>query len=73
MNGVPVGFVLTHVDDFFISGDNDFVEDLLSKFKEELTVSKVEGSEFRFTGVDITHTRENCDEYEQVCQEYSCC
>ena len=51
--GKPEGVILTHVDDFLLGGSNDFVEDLISKMKEELTISKVEAKKFRFTGVDV--------------------
>ena len=45
--------VLLHVDDFMISGDEDFIEKTTDMFKKELTVSKVEDKSFRYCGVDL--------------------
>ena len=47
------GLVITHVDDFFLSGSKEFVNELIEKMKKKFTVSKVEENKFRFTGVDI--------------------
>ena len=47
------GAVLTHVDDFELTGTNDFVEDVISVVEKELTISKVEEDNFRYTGLDV--------------------
>ena len=47
------GMVITHVDDFQIAGTDNFVDSLLMKLSSTLTVSKVERSTFRFTGIDV--------------------
>ena len=52
-NGILVGQVVIHVDDFFISGTGDFLELFLNIVKSSLKVSKIEYGSFRFTGVDI--------------------
>ena len=45
--------VLTHFDDFEVTGTNDFVEEIISVFEIELTISKVEEDKFRYTGLDV--------------------
>ena len=40
------GAVLTHVDDFELTGTNDFVEEILQVVEKELTISKVEEDKF---------------------------
>ena len=40
------GAVLTHVDDFELTGTNDFVEEILRVVEKELTISKVEEDKF---------------------------
>ena len=52
-NGNLVGQVVIHVDDFFISGNNEFIDTFLVIVAENLKVSKIEYGSFRFTGVDI--------------------
>ena len=47
------GQVAIHVDDFLITGSNEFIEDTLSFISSKLKVSKVERGKFRFTGIDI--------------------
>ena len=47
------GMVITHVDDFQIAGDDKFIDSLLTKLKDTLTVSKVERNSYRFTGIDV--------------------
>ena len=47
------GQVVIHVDDFFISGTNQFISFFLEMVNKNLKVSKVEHGSFRFTGVDI--------------------
>ena len=43
------GAVLTHVDDFEVTGTTDFVEEIISVVEKELTISKVEEDTFRYT------------------------
>ena len=50
------GAVLTHVDDFTIAGRDDFVAKVIEAVEKELTISKVEYGNFRFTGVDVKKT-----------------
>ena len=47
------GMVLSHVDDFLLSGDSNFITETIDIVTAELKVSKVERDHFRFTGVDI--------------------
>ena len=47
------GAVLTHVDDFEVTGTNDFVEEIIKVVEKELTISKVEEDKFRYTGLDV--------------------
>ena len=46
--------ILTHVDDFIITGTERYVTEVIRKISEVLTVSKVEYDSFRFTGVDVS-------------------
>jgi hypothetical protein len=52
-NGRLVGMILTHVDDFFMSGTKAFLIWIGSVLNYELQVSKVEKNKFRFTGIDV--------------------
>ena len=52
-NGVLLGMNLSHVDDFTIAGDDEFVERIVNGISEKFTVSKVEKDVFRFTGLDV--------------------
>jgi len=52
-NGVLLGMNLSHVDDFTIAGDDEFVERIVNGIREKFTVSKVEKDVFRFTGLDV--------------------
>ena len=55
------GAVLTHVDDFTISGKDEFVKRVVETVEKELTISKVEYGNFRFTGVDVKKTDEGIE------------
>ena len=44
---------MSHVDDFTIGGDEEFVKRIVKGILEKFTVSKVEENEFRFTGLDV--------------------
>ena len=45
--------MLTHVDDFEVTGTNAFVEEIISVVEKELTVSKVKEDIYRYTGLDV--------------------
>ena len=47
------GAVLSHVDDYTITGEEEFVERIVSGISDRFTVSKVEKDKFRFTGLDV--------------------
>ena len=44
---------LSHVDDFTIAGDIEFVQRIVNGIREKFTVSKIEEDKFRFTGLDV--------------------
>merc|ERR1712101_37676 len=48
-----MGLNLSHVDNFTIAGDIEFVERIVNGIKEKFTVSKIEEDKFRFTGLDV--------------------
>ena len=48
-----VGQVVIHVDDFFVSGNREFIVWFQNIIENNLKISKVENGSFRFTGVDI--------------------
>ena len=52
-NGKLMGLNLSHVDDFTIAGDVEFVRRIVKGIQERFTVSKIEEDKFRFTGLDI--------------------
>ena len=52
-NGELIGTVITHVDDFTSAGTEDFIEEVLETVSRELTVSKIERDNFRYTGIDV--------------------
>ena len=41
-DGKLIGAVITHVDDFTLTGTQEFVDEILKAIEEELTVSKIE-------------------------------
>ena len=47
------GLISTHVDDFNLAGNDDFLEAVMEEIKRVLDVSKVEDDKFRFTGIDV--------------------
>ena len=47
------GAVLSHVDDFTVTGKDEFVKRVVKRVAEAFTVSKIEEDEFRFTGLDV--------------------
>ena len=49
LDGDLHGAVLTHVNDFEVTGITDFVEEIISVVEKELTISKVEEDAFRYT------------------------
>ena len=53
-DGELKGAVLTHVDDFSLAGDEEFIRKVVSQVEKQLTVSKVERDKFRFTGLDVS-------------------
>ena len=52
-NGKLMGLNLSHVDDFTIAGDIEFVQRIVKGKQEKFTVSKIEEDKFRFTGLDV--------------------
>ena len=48
-----IGGVITHVDDFTLAGTEDFINEVINAVSEELTVSKIERDNFRYTGIDV--------------------
>ena len=41
------------MDDFEVTGTNDFVEEIIKVVEKELTISNVEEDKFRYTGLDV--------------------
>ena len=62
------GMIITHVDDLQIAGNDFFIDSMLEKLSNTLTVSKVERSSFRFTGIDVKKTS---DEIEISMKDYA--
>ena len=45
--------ISSHVDDFILAGNMDFIEEITKKIKDKLDISKMEEGLFRFTGIDV--------------------
>ena len=48
-----MGAVITHVDDFTLAGTELFIKEVLETISRELTVSKIERDNFRYTRIDV--------------------
>ncbi len=48
-----MGLNLSHVDDFTIAGEDEFVKRIVKGIERKFTVSKIDEDEFRFTGLDV--------------------
>ena len=55
------GAVLSHVDDFTITDEEEFVERIVSGILDRFTISKVEKDKFRFTGLDVRAEKERIE------------
>ena len=53
-DGNLIGGVITHVDDFKLAGTDAFIKEVLETISRELTISKIERDNFRYTGMDIS-------------------
>ena len=54
LDGELMGAVITHVDDFTLAGTELFIKEVLETISRELTVSKVERHNLRYTGIDVS-------------------
>merc|ERR1712115_120556 len=61
INGNLIGMLLSHVDDFTITGTNKFVNRIVEGLKKIFTISKIEEDNFRFTGLDVKTTDEGIE------------
>ena len=52
-DGKLIGAVITHVDDFTLAGTEVFVNEVIDTVSKDLTVSKIERENFRYTGIDV--------------------
>ena len=52
-DGELIGTVITHVDDFTLTGTQDFIDEVLKAIEKELTVSKIEKESFTYTGIEV--------------------
>ena len=52
-DGDLIGTVITHVDDFTLAGTEAFINEVIETVSRELTVSKIERDNFRYTGIDV--------------------
>ena len=60
-NGELMGAVIMHVDDFTIAGTEDFIKEVLETISRELTTSKIEKCNFRYTGMDVSTVEDNIE------------
>ena len=47
------GMISSHVDDFNLAGNKNFIDEVTEKIKNALDILKIEDKEFRFTGIDV--------------------
>ena len=52
-NGELIGTMITHVDDFTLAGTKAFVDEVIDTVSKDLTVSKIERENFKYTGIDV--------------------
>ena len=67
-NGKLMGMNLSHVDDFTIAGDIEFVQRIVKGIQEKFTVSKIEEDKFRFTGLDV---KAECEKIQVSMEEFA--
>ena len=60
-NGELIVTVITHVDDFTLAGTEDFINEVLETVSRELTVSKIERDNFRYTGIDVKTVKDGIE------------
>ena len=53
-----IGVVITHMDNFTLAGTEYFIKEVLETVKRELTISKIERDNFRYTGMDISTVKD---------------
>ena len=53
-DGKLVGAVITHMDDFTMAGTDEFIKETLEIRGKELSISKREEDDFRYTGIDVS-------------------
>ena len=54
INGKLDGCIILHVDDFLLSGENDFRVMVRDAIADKFKISKHEKDDFKFTGVDVS-------------------
>ena len=60
-DGELIGTVITHVDDFTLAGTEAFINEVIETVSRELTVSKIERDNFRYTGIDVKTTEDGIE------------
>ena len=48
-----IGAVITHVDNFTMTGTDEFIGETLEIIGKELTILKIEEDDFRYTHIDV--------------------
>merc|ERR1712101_34810 len=61
INGNLIGMILSNVDEFTITGTNEFVNRIVEGLKKIFTRYKIEENNFRFTGLDVKTTDEGIE------------
>ena len=60
-DGDLIGRVITHIDDFTLAGTEAFINEVIETVSRELTVSKIERDNFRYTGIDVKTTEDSIE------------
>ena len=60
-DGELIGVVITHVDNFTLAGTEEFIKKVLETISRELTVSKIEKDNFRYTRIDVFTTNDGIE------------
>ena len=60
-DGELMGGVITHINNFTLTGTEDLIKEVLKTISRELTISKIERDNFRYTGTDILMVKDGIE------------
>ena len=57
-NGMLIGILVSHVDDFAFAGSQNFHITVIEEFKKTLKIKQHENSSFKYVGLGINQTKD---------------